>query len=141
MPAFVLDVSIALSWCFSDEATPETWQLLERLEQESAIVPELWLLEVGNVLVNAERRGRITEARVTEFLELLAALDIEVDNETSLRAGREIVSLARSHRLTTYDAAYLELAMRLGLPLASKDDALRSVAKKLGATVFPLEFP
>ena len=137
MPAFVLDASIALSWCFSDEATPETWQLLERLGHESAIVPELWLLEVGNVLINAERRGRITEAKVTEFLELLAALDIEVDSETSLRAGREIISLARSHRLTTYDAAYLELAMRLGLPLASKDDALRSVAQKLGTIVFP----
>lgn len=137
MPAFVLDASVALAWCFSDEATPEFWHLLERLHQESAIVPQLWLLEVGNVLIQAERRGRITEARITEFLALLTTLDIEADNETSLRAGREIIALSRTHTLTTYDSAYLELAMRLGLPLATKDKALSAVAQKLGVQVLP----
>ena len=137
MPAFVLDASIALSWCFADEASPETLGLLDRLETESAIVPELWLLEVGNVLLGAERRGRITQAGVTEFLNLLAALEIDVDAETAMRADREILTLAREHRLTTYDASCLELAMRLGLPLASKDQPLREAAEKLGLTILP----
>ncbi|MBV8803256.1 MAG: type II toxin-antitoxin system VapC family toxin [Gammaproteobacteria bacterium] len=129
---FVLDASIALSWCFSDEATQETTLLLERLSQESAFVPELWTLEVGNILISAERRQRITYAKITEFITLLQQINIKIDNETSMRGFREILPLAHSENLTTYDAAYLELAMRLGLPLATKDKQLAKAAKKIG---------
>jgi predicted nucleic acid-binding protein len=130
--SFILDASITLSWCFSDEATPETMHLLDQLNQESAFVPELWTLEIGNILISAERHKRITYAKITEFLTLLQHLNIKTDNETSIRGFREIISLAHSEKLTTYDAAYLELAMRLGLPLATKDIQLAKAAKRIG---------
>jgi len=132
---FVLDASIALTWCFSDEATPSTMALLERLEFESAIVPGLWTLEVGNILIAAEKRKRINYAGITEFLTLLESLNIETDIETSARGFRDILSLSHSEKLTTYDAAYLELAMRLGLPLATKDNELQRAAKRVGVKI------
>lgn len=134
--SFVLDASITLAWCFADEATKHTTALLEKLETESAFVPELWSLEVGNILIAAERKKRISYAKMTEFLTLIENLDIQVDAETAARAFREIISLAHSEHLTTYDAAYLELAMRLGLPLATKDAALQKAAKHLGIHVY-----
>ncbi|SRR5579883_1327951 len=129
---FVLDASIALAWCFTDEATPKTKALLNQLEKETAFVPELWALEVGNILIAAERRKRISYAKITEFLSLLEQLDIQIDNETAARGFREIAPLAHAEKLTTYDAAYLELAMRLGLPLATKDLQLQKAATRLG---------
>ena len=133
---FVLDASIALAWCFSDESTPLTNGLLDNLETASAIVPELWSLEVSNILVTAERRKRISYARIIEFLALIENLNIKVDKETSARGFREILSLAHAEGLTSYDAAYLELAMRLGVPLATKDIQLLKAAKKLGVKEF-----
>lgn len=135
MTAFVLDASVALSWCFGDEATPATQHLLDQLANDRAIVPGLWPLELGNILVSAERRGRIGAARLAEFVALIDALDIEVDTETPERGLGAILALARSEKLTTYDAAYLELAMRLGLPLATKDQALRVAATRNGVTL------
>lgn len=132
---FVLDASVALAWCFADEATPNTASLLGRLEKETAFVPELWPLELGNILVLAERRKRITFAGVSEFLTLINNLNIQVDHETANQGFHEIFSLAYCEKITTYDATYLELAMRLGLPLATKDNQLRAVAKKLGIIV------
>jgi predicted nucleic acid-binding protein len=129
---FVLDASITLAWCFSDEATSTTTALLERLELESAIVPDLWTLEVGNILIAAEKRKRISYANIKEFLALLGNLNIEIDTETGSRGFSDIIFLAHSEKLTTYDAAYLELAMRHGLPLATKDTALISAAKRVG---------
>jgi predicted nucleic acid-binding protein len=133
--SFVLDASITLAWCFGDETSLASTQLLEKLDEEAAYVPELWGLEVGNILVAAERRKRITHAGIAEFLSLLSELNIQVDKDTSERAFHEIISLAYSENLTTYDAAYLELAMRLGLPLASKDAQLQQAAKKLGVKI------
>jgi len=133
--AFVLDASIALSWCFLDEATTATWALLDRLETEAATVPALWPLELGNILATAERRGRLTSARGAEFLGLLDGLDIEVDHETAPRALRETLAIAKAQGITTYDACYLELAMRLGVPLATKDARLAQAAGRLGVVV------
>lgn len=130
--SFILDASITVAWCFSDEATPNTMRLLESLTTESAFVPELWALEIGNILIHAERRKCITYAKINEFISLLQNLNIKTDYETSLRGLREILSLAHSEKLTTYDAAYLELAMRLGLPLATKDTELAKAAERLG---------
>jgi len=132
---FVLDASITLAWCFSDEATSATTALLERLESESAIVPGLWPLEVGNILIAAEKRKRIRYANIKEFLALLENLNIEIDTETGSRGFHDIISLSYSEKLTTYDAAYLELAMRHGLPLATKDTALIHAAKRVGVKI------
>lgn len=135
IPGFVLDASVALAWCFADEATPETTSLLDRLEQEVAFVPELWTLELGNILISAERRQRITFARVAEFLMLVNNLNIQIDHETANRGLHEIFSVAYAEKITTYDATYLELAMRLGVPLATKDNQLREAAKRLGVVL------
>lgn len=129
---FVLDASVALGWCFSDEAWPSSAALLATLETEKAYVPQIWALEMGNILVAAERKKRISFAKISEFLSLLEDLDIQVDHETSSRGFREIISLAHSEKLTTYDASYLELAMRLGLPLATRDAELQRAAERLG---------
>lgn len=137
MSGLVLDCSVAVSWCFEDEASPETDALLERVRDEGALVPALWHLELGNVLIQAERRKRLSAADTTTRLELIADLPIVTDDETSARALREVLTLARAEGLTTYDAAYLELAMRKGLPLASRDRALLEAAKRTGINVMP----
>lgn len=131
MTGFVLDASVALAWCFDDEGTPAAWALLDRLQHTPAFVPALWALEVGNILLGAEKRRRITQARSVEFLGILGALDIRVDPDQPGRAFRDVLPLARAQQLTTYDASYLELAMRLGLPLATKDAALVRAAATL----------
>lgn len=135
MTGFVLDASVTMAWCFEDEASAETWALLDRLAVEGAIVPGLWALEVGNILTQAERRNRTTAARVRQFVEQLDTLPIRIDDETASRALGEILALARAERLTTYDAAYLELAMRRGLPLATRDNALHGSANRNGVAL------
>jgi predicted nucleic acid-binding protein len=132
--AFVLDSSIALCWCFDDETTEATRALLEQLRGDAAAVPNLWHVEIANVLALAERRRRITAAESAQFIGLLEALEIDVDQDTWTLAFSRILDLARDQRLTAYDAAYLELAMRLGLPLASKDRDLCDAAERVGVT-------
>jgi predicted nucleic acid-binding protein len=131
----VLDASVALSWCFKNEATTTGDRVLERLAAEAASVPAIWHLEIANVLALSERRRRITPARSTEFIALLQTLVIVVDEETSSRAFGRVLDLARAERLTAYDAAYLELAMRLGIPLVSKDGDLCDAGERLGVSV------
>lgn len=115
-----------MAWLFPDEASVETDRLLEVLQNEEggALVPGLWRLEPGNVLTQAERRKRITAVQLTTALELVRELPITTDGETDNRAFSEIVNLARTASLTTYDASYLELAMRRAIPLATRDSAL-----------------
>jgi predicted nucleic acid-binding protein len=133
--ALVIDSSAALSWCFEDEASAESDAVFERVRDQGAVVPGLWHLEVANVLLQAEKHGRIATGDVAMRLELIAQLPITTDNETTARAWREILVLARAEGLTTYDATYLELAIRRGLPLQTKDEALISAAKRSGVTV------
>ena len=102
--------------------------MLDRLHTTSGHVPALWELEIGNILLGAERRRRISHARAAEFLGILGELDIRVDPDLPGRAFRDVLPLARARRIKTYDATYLELAMRLGLPLATKDKALARAA-------------
>lgn len=133
MTAFVLDASVALGWCFADEATPAADALLDRLgDGEQAAAPALWPIEVANALATAERRGRLDGAGLRRSLNLLTELEVEIDTEAADRAFRDLLDLARSERLTVYDASYLELALRLGAPLASKDANLRQAASRLG---------
>jgi predicted nucleic acid-binding protein len=131
----VLDASVALSWCFKNEATTVGDQVLERLADVAASVPAIWHLEIANVLALSERRGRITQANSSEFIALLETLVIVIDEETPSRALGRVLDLARAERLTAYDAAYLELAMRLAIPLASKDADLCDAAEHLGVPV------
>lgn len=135
--SFVLDCSIAVTWCFADEASPSTDALLDQMQEQGALVPVLWHLEVGNVLVQAERRGRIAAGDMAARIELLRRLPITTDDETAGRALRDILALARTHRLTTYDASYLELATRRGLPLATRDRDLQEAAGRMGVELLP----
>lgn len=128
----VVDCSVAVAWCIDDEASPETDALLERVRDEGGIVPSLWHLELCNVLLQAERRGRMTASDVAGRLELLRALPIATDDETPARAWRDVLALARAETLTTYDAAYLELALRKGAALATRDKALVLAAQRTG---------
>ena len=137
MTGFVLDASLALTWCFKDEATPTRLALLQRLGSEHAAVPAIWPLEVANILASAERRKRIDPAGIGEFLALVESLDIRVDGDTADRGLREILDLARREGLTSYDAAYLDLAICEGLPLATGDRALAQAAERCGVTVLP----
>ena len=137
MTAFVLDCSIAAAWLFEDEASPETDNLLAYLKDGGASVPNRWHLEVSNVLIQAEKRGRITAAQIATRLELLGSLPITTDTETASRTFREIMALARSQKLTTYDAAYLELSIRQGVPLATQDKALTRAANAVQVETLP----
>jgi len=131
-PAFVLDCSVAMAWLFNDEATPKTADLLNRLATETALVPAWWFVEITNVLALAERKGRITPAQSGAFIADIGKLDIELDDESPGRAFTHLLSLCRTHRLTSYDAMYLDLAVRRQLPLATLDDDLRKAARNLG---------
>jgi predicted nucleic acid-binding protein len=133
--AFVLDSSITFSWFFENERTASGDRLLDRLETEAAGVPALWYVEVANVLAMRQRQKRITAARVAEFVTQLETLVIVGDAEAPARAFGRILDLARAEHLTAYDAAYLELAMRLGVPLATKDQELGEAAERLGVEV------
>lgn len=128
--AFVLDSSIALAWCFADEATDDTRALLERMVEVAAVVPGWWFLEVTNVLAVAERRARITPEQTSDFLAMLESFDLEVDNAVTSRAWGPLLTLCRAHQLSSYDAVYLELAIRRRLPLATLDNPLRAAAGK-----------
>ena len=133
--AFVMDCSIAMAWLFHDEATPKTTALLNRLATETALVPQWWFIEITNVLAMAERKSRITSRESDAFIADLSKLGIERDNEAPDRAFTHLLALCRTHRLTSYDAIYLDLAARRSLPLATLDEDLRKAAKKLGMTL------
>jgi predicted nucleic acid-binding protein len=126
---FVLDASVTLPWRFEDEATPWTEFLLNRLEDgEDVLVPAHWPLEVANALLIAQRRRRVTSEQILEFLDDLAALPIRIDSARRPDQWAPVLALAQRHHLTVYDAAYLELAQRTGLPLATLDGDLRKAA-------------
>jgi predicted nucleic acid-binding protein len=134
---FVLDASVALSWLFGDArpADRKTSQaVLSALKQPGAVavVPVTWGLEVANVLTRGEARDVLSEAQSEAFLEMLAAAPVEVDDATFARALTDTLHLARRHRLSAYDASYLELALRRGLPLATLDDDLAKAARRAG---------
>ena len=136
MKEFVLDCSATLPWVFASEATPATDALLDVLSDGGkAWVPALWHLEVGNVLLGARRKNRIDQAGIEKFFAVLRVYDIEVDGETMSVAWSKTLGLADSFELTVYDAAYLELALRKGLPLASLDASLRKALQKAGGTL------
>ncbi len=132
---FIIDASVALSWCFADEATPTSVHLLRQLETDIAYAPELWRLEVSNALLSAIRRKRLSLAHATEFLSLVDQLNIEIDRALPEHSNHTIFLLAHAEGLTTYDATYLNLAMHRALPLATRDQALIAAAKRVGVKI------
>ena len=134
MPGFVPDASAILPWRFAGEAAPWSEALLERVQGgEEVRVPAHWPLEVANALLFAGRRGRITAEQISEFIEDLSTLPIRLEPPSAPARWPTIISLSEQHRLTAYDAAYLELALRRELPLATLDRDLRTAATAEGA--------
>lgn len=137
--SFVLDNSVTMRWFFGDGKPRElayAGKVLDAMHTATARVPVTWGLEVANVVAKAEERALVTEARSGAFLEMLEGIDIEVDSATAAHALSDTLQLARRYRLSAYDASYLELALRLGIPLATLDEDLQKAAKKAGVRKF-----
>ena len=130
-----MDASFTCQWLFEDEASPAGDAALDRLGSAGMAIPELWFLEITNILGLAERRGRLSRAGVDDALRFLLTLRLVVDGPVSLARCARILDLMRAHHLTAYDATYLELAERLQLPLATKDRALQAAASLAGVAL------
>jgi predicted nucleic acid-binding protein len=133
---FVLDGSITLAWLFHDEADPYADAIVAKLPALEMLVPRLWHLEIANVLLVGERRGRCTQADIASWLSYPSGLPIVVDGATEARAWSDTLSLARQHGLSAYDAAYLELSMREGVALATLDAKRRAAMQALGVALY-----
>lgn len=133
--AFVVDASVALAWHFEDEPSDYADRVLEQLRQDGAVVPAIWLLEIANGLVIAERRKRLSAAKLARAVELTIELPVFISEAEAQVALGPVLDLARAHNLSAYDAAYLELAMREGQPLATEDAALRAAAERVGVAL------
>lgn len=133
----VVDASIAAAWSFADETTPDTDRVADLVEIHGAQVPQLFHIEIANVLLVAERRGRISAGYADAQLGLLEMLSLRIDDATAEHAWHRTLQLARQERLTVYDATYLELALRLGADLATLDGDLIAAARRNGLAVLP----
>jgi len=132
---FVLDNSVTMRWLFNDGShSDQTYAkyVLHLIEDGNVIVPDVWYLEVANVIARAESKFGLTEARSSAFFHVLQQMNIQVDQETARHALGDTLQLARRYNLSAYDASYLELALRKGLPVATLDDALLKALKKAG---------
>lgn len=134
---FIVDVSAAMAWCFEQEATEASDALWTRANGEGLLVPVHWRIEVANTILFGEKRRRITGAQADEFLWVLDMLRIEVDMLGASQVWPAVLNLARELSLTVYDAAYLDLALRTKLPLATRDKALIAAATTRGVVVIP----
>jgi predicted nucleic acid-binding protein len=137
--SFVLDNSVTMRWFFGDGKPRElayAGKVLDAMKKARAIVPVTWGLEVANVIARAELKGLVTEARGGAFLELLAGVEIEADTATFHHALSATLQLARRYKLSAYDASYLELALRQGIPIATLDVDLQKAANKAGVKRF-----
>ena len=136
MKPFVLDCSMAMAWCFEDECDQYADAVLGSLGQTEAVVPAIWPLEVANVLLVAERTKRLKKADTARFVALVSGLPIVVESLTSESVLDRVLASGRDFRLSSYDAAYLELAMRQGLALATRDKALIKACRTGGVRLF-----
>ena len=139
MNSFVLDNSVAMRWLLqSTKAVDQNYaeSVLLSLAETNALVPNLWHLEAANVLLAAEKRHEINPGDMERFIDQLESLPILVDAMTSLKVFNRTLALAKALRLSSYDAAYLELAVREGLPLASLDRNLRRATRNTGVDLY-----
>lgn len=132
----VLDCSVTMAWCFEDECDDYSDTVLDALAVAGGLVPSIWSLEVASVLAVAERRGRLKAADSSHFISLLRSLPIAVEEVTPELAFGAVLALSREFVLSSYDAAYLELAMRTGAPLATRDSSLRDACGASGVECF-----
>ena len=132
----VIDASVALAWCFPDEASEYADGVLVALDGRTAMVPAIWPVEVANALLVGERRKRIRQPEVRRFLDLLKGLSILEDGQPFADTVSNILPLAREHDLSAYDAAYLDVAVRHGAPLATLDKALQKAGRAAGLKIF-----
>jgi predicted nucleic acid-binding protein len=137
--SLVIDASLTVSWYFEDETTPATEAILEKVSETGATVPTLWRLEVANAFQSAIRRKRITALYRDQALAELTQMPITIDGDTNVYAWTTTLRLAERFALTIYDSAYLELAQRGSLPLATLDAELREAAAALGVTLLGLQ--
>lgn len=133
---FVLDNSVTMAWCFPDEQDAYSLEVLRSLKLARAVVPPLWSFEVANILLVGERRGRITRAESASFVELLTKLPIAIDEQSAIHGLRATLDLGRAENLPAYDASYLELAVRLGVPIATLNVKLTEAAASAGVSVY-----
>ena len=136
MSLFALDASVTLGWFFEDEVSAYTGAVLESLHRHQAQVPGIWPLEIANVLLVGERRGRCSEARSSRFLSLLSALPIQVIGAADVSIPADLLSLARRHDLSAYDADYLRLAIHGGMTIATQDKKLVKAASECGVELW-----
>jgi predicted nucleic acid-binding protein len=141
MDRLVLDSSIALAWCFDDERNAYADAIAALFPGVGAIVPSLWPLEVANSLIVGERRGRNSQANTARWTGFLGSLPIVIDEETTTRAWTDTMNIARSWDLSAYDAAYLELALRLGVAVATLDGKLKAAASAAGVPLYQVQMP
>jgi predicted nucleic acid-binding protein len=132
----VVDASIALAWCFPDEASDYAEDVLVALEGKTMLVPSVWSLEVANAILVGERRRRLNQEDITQFTTLLENLSLIQDEPSIAKPMNEVLPIARRHQLSAYDAAYLELSIRRHAPLATLDDRLQKAAKTAGIALF-----
>ena len=132
---FVIDNSVVMSWCFKDETNKYADTILNRLSEATAFVPSIWPLEVVNVLLVAERKKRLSEADSARFITLLTQLPIVVEVDHPEKSMKELLSFARANSLSSYDASYLDLAMKSGYPIATSDKKLILAARKIDVPI------
>jgi predicted nucleic acid-binding protein len=137
LTGIVVDASVALAWCFPDEASDYADTVLIALEGKRVLVPAVWLLEVTNAVVVAERRKRVSQPEIRRFVELLEGLTINEDSLPVAASVSNILPLAREYGLSAYDASYLEVAIRHGAPLATLDSGLEKAGRKAGVEILP----
>lgn len=137
MSSLVVDASVELAWCFPDGASKYADSVLVALKGQSIVVPAVWGLEIANALLVGERRKRLKRPEILRFVGLLDELSILQDSQTVSESVSRVLPLARDYGLSAYDAAYLELAIRYGAPLATLDGDLQKAAKRAGIRTFP----
>lgn len=136
---FVVDNSIVMTWCFKDEANPYADAVLKSLANNEAIVPAIWSLEVVDLLLVAERRNWLHESDCVRFLSLLSRLPIYVEQVWPEKMMKQLLALGKGNSLSSYDAVYLELAMRQGLPIATLDSGLVEAAKRVNVPRYSVQ--
>jgi len=138
LKGIVIDASVALAWCFPDEANEYADTVLLAVESQSIIVPAIWAVEITNALVVGERRKRIRQPEVRRFVELMNGLSVVEDRQPFSDTVSNVLPLSREYDLSAYDAAYLDVANRHGMPLATLDAALRKACTMAGINVFKI---
>ncbi len=137
MVKLVIDASLTLAWCFADERNHSSQALLNDVARNGARAPAIWWFEVTNALLIGEIRKRISREDVDDHVKNLAELPVAIDSAQNVETITRIMELARTQRLTTYDASYNELALRYALPIATRDTAMQNAARKLGLEIIP----